>query len=74
VSNSIILGGQADIVLNATSTADTIGTALSTTDPSTFPIGALTAHVDTASDVLYVSPSPNSGFPFCGPHAAPTCN
>ena len=44
---------------------------LHSSDPAVFPLGAMTADLDSASELLYVSPT--ADLPFCGPKPADVC-
>lgn len=67
----IEVGGRGSLKLEADSQIRAHGQIITTTVPETFPTGPVFVRLDGKSDLLFLDPSPNKSFPFCGPEAAP---
>ncbi|HEX9315983.1 MAG TPA: hypothetical protein VGA71_11330 [Actinomycetota bacterium] len=71
IGNEIFDGGGATVFLASITAAGASGRVVSSNTPDLFPVGPLTVRLDTASDLLYLSPTPfGQDVPLCGPKAA----
>jgi hypothetical protein len=66
-------GGEATIVLSSVGSHTASGRIVASSVPDAFPVGPLSARLDTAEGLLYLSPQSSSSLRFvvCGPQAAP---
>ena len=72
IGNEIFDGGDATVFLTSLSAASASGRVVSSNAPDLFPVGPVTVRLDTAADLLYLSPTPfGQDVPLCGPKAAP---
>jgi hypothetical protein len=71
IGNEIFDGGDATLFLATISAAGASGRVVTSNTPDPFPVGPLTVRLDTATDLLYLSPTPfGQDVPLCGPKAA----
>jgi hypothetical protein len=71
IGNEIFDGGDATVFLATISAVGASGRVVTSNTPDLFPVGPLTVRLDTATDLLYLSPTPfGQDVPLCGPKAA----
>jgi hypothetical protein len=71
IGNEIFDGGAATVFLASIGPASASGRVVSSNTPDPFPVGPLTVRLDTATDLLYLSPTPfGQDVALCGPKAA----
>jgi len=71
IGNEIFDGGAATVFLASIGPDNASGRVISSNTPDPFPVGPLTVRLDTATNLLYLSPTPfGQDVALCGPKAA----